>query len=367
MFRVLHLIETSEPGGAETVLAYIAKHLPADRFSSEVYVLEEGWLTDHLRKLDVSFEVLKNRRSYDPAFLFKLMRLIRSNGINLIHAHEFMMTVYGSVAAKLTGRRMISTIHGKVYFPDNSRRIRLLRLGCSLSSCMVAVSKDLESYLRSILKPANNKLTVLYNGIDIDKYSPSCTKTESRQRLGIENQARIAITVGSLFEIKGLPHLLEAASILKKTMDNFLLLIVGEGDQEQQLQKKADSLGLGNTVRFLGFRTDIPEILRSADVYVCSSLSEGHSLSILEAMSMSIPVVATDVGGNPELIKHGHNGLLVPSEDPMSLAKSITKVLEDPTEAENMGKRSRLIVEDQFSLNAMVNRYVSLYDRILER
>lgn len=363
--NILHLIETSEPGGAETVLAYIADNLDKDRYRSIVCVLEHGWLTDHLDNLGIPHVMIENRWSYDPVFLFKLLRLIRREKIDLIHSHEFMMTVYGSVAARIARIPHVGTIHGKVYYPNKQRRVQMLRMAAKLCSRLIAVSDDLNNFLTTLLNVRSGKIETLYNGIDLEKYRSASSREKSRERLGLHDKSIVLGTVGSLFEVKGLPYLLEATVILKDKYPHLSLLIAGEGNREDSLKTLADQLNLGDTVRFLGFRDDIPDILQAVDIYVCSSISEGLSLSILEAMALSKPIVATNVGGNPELIVDGDNGFLVPAKDSARLAGAIADLIDSPEKELQFGTRSRDIVEKRFSLLRMVHDYEKLYEQVI--
>jgi len=362
--NILHLIETSEPGGAETVLASIASNLDPDRYRSLACVLEEGWLTDQLRRLGIRYALIENRRSYDPAFLYRLVRLIRCERIALMHAHEFMMSVYGSVASIMTGVPLVCTVHGKLYFPDKKRRILALRFAASLCARMIAVSEDLHRYLVDNLRFNPCRVTTLYNGIDLEKYSARSSREESRMRFSIPADALVVSTAGSLFKVKGLQYLLEAVKVLRRRYPNLLLIIAGEGDQRKALEEKAEALGLADAVRFLGFCEDIPDLLNLTDIYACSSLSEGLSLSILEAMAMSKPVVATDVGGNLELIRPGDNGYLVPPSEPSALADRIMDLLDNPELRDRFGKSGRRIVEEKFTLEKMIQDYEELYERL---
>lgn len=365
---VLHLTETSEPGGSETVLANIASGLDSVRYSSLVCLLEEGWLTERLSELAVEFVIIKNKRPYDPVFLMKLIKLIKKRNINIIHAHEFMMNVYGAVAGKFAGVPMMGTVHCKLYFPDKKMRILSYRLAVSLCSRMILVSEDLRRFFIKTLKLRNErKLLTLYNGVDIDKYSSGSRNDDKRSELNIPRDSVIACTVGSLFKVKGLDILLESIKLVLLRFPNFRLLIAGDGDQMAFLKTKAIELNLGNSVRFLGFRDDIPDILKLSDFYVCSSLSEGLSLSILEAMTAGKPVIATAVGGNPELVSDQNNGLLAPPADPKALAEKIMMLIEDTTLRHSMSRRSFEIARDKFSLKQMIDNYQKLYEELLRK
>jgi glycosyltransferase involved in cell wall biosynthesis len=366
MINILHLSETSEPGGSEIVLAYIAKNLNPEEYHSHVCLLEQGWLSRRIQELGIDLSIIENRRSYDPVFLAKMVSLIKREKIHLVHAHDFMMNVYGAVAAKIASVPMIATIHGKGYFTLKKSRILAYRLAVSLCSRMTAVSEDLKEYLRKELKLAGTKkIMILYNGIDLDRFTVKNSGSNMRADLGISPDAPVAGTVGSLFEVKGIPYLLRAVKKVVSYFPDFKLLIAGEGNQEPFLKQETAALGLKDNVIFLGLRDDIPAVLNIIDVYVCSSLSEGLSIAILEAMAMEKPVVATKVGGNPELIVPGENGYLIPSEDPEPIAEKIIVLLKDKSLREKMGKAGRKMVEEKFSLKAMIDNYQNLYRKLL--
>jgi glycosyltransferase involved in cell wall biosynthesis len=331
-----------------------------------VVVLREGWLTETLHNLSVEYLILQNKFSYDPFFLWNLMKVILSRKIDIIHAHEFAMNVYGSVAAKLTGRPMIGTVHGKIYFTEKRSRILSYKLAVSLCSNMVLVSEDLKEFFVANLKLRNRKkLLTIYNGVDLKKYDSDHGIHALRTELSLPPDAVIACNIGSLFQIKGLPYLLEAAKLILPRHPNFRLLIAGEGNQFDDLKSMAARLGLEMAVIFLGFRNDVPAILRLSDFYICSSLSEGLSLSILEAMAAGKSVLATNVGGNPELIKNGENGFLVPPSDPAALAEKITFLIENLGLRQSMGEISRGFAQDRFSLTRMMADYQNLYEELL--
>ena len=366
--NVLHLIETSEPGGSESVLAYIVKNLDSDNYSSLVCLLGEGWLTQKLSELGIEYMILRNDRPYDPIFLKKLIQLIKRRRIDIIHSHEFMMNIYGSVAGKLSGIPMVGTVHGKLYFPEKKSRILSYKLAVALCSRMVLVSEDLKAFFIQTLGLRNQKkLLMLYNGIDIDKYAAIKDTTQLKIELGIKADSVVACTIGSLFKVKGIPYLLEAVDKVRMSYPDFKLLIAGEGNQMDDLQKQARALNLGDTVCFMGFRDDIPGVLSISDFYICSSLSEGLSLSILEAIAASKPVIATRVGGNPEIIQDGRNGYLVPPADSESLADKIKCLIGNANLRKEMGLESARTAREKFSLRQMILNYQNLYDQLLRR
>ena len=368
MWNILHLTETSEPGGSETVLACIARNLDSTRYRSVVCLLSEGWLSDHLRNSGVRYVIIENKRSFDPVFLVKLVHLMKREKIHLVHSHEFMMNVYGAVAARIAQVPMIGTVHSMLYFTEKTRRILAYKLSTRLCSRLVAVSDNLKKLLTDELKVGNpSKILTIYNGIDLNRYVIGYPNLRLRDQMGISAGTLVAGTVGSLFKVKGIPYLLDAVSKVVTCFPNFKLLIIGEGDQESTLRHEVVSMGLEETVEFLGFRNDIPELLNLLDVYICASVSEGLSLSILEAMAAGKPVIATEVGGNPELVIPGKNGFLVPPRNPDALAERIMVALKDKNLRQSMGQMGRRIVEERFSLERMIDNYQILYERLLGR
>ncbi len=367
MKNILHLSETSEPGGSETILVNISKNIDTNEYRSHVCLLEEGWLSNQVQDIGINLSVIENKRSYDPIFLAKLISLIRQEKVDLIHAHEFMMNVYGSVAAKITSIPMIGTIHGKGYFTNKKSRILAYKLAISLCSQMIAVSENLRKYIIKELKLKDaSKIVTMYNGIDLKKYSVKNTYCNIRNELGISSNTLIVGIVGSLFTVKGVSYLLEAVKEVVTCFPNFRLLIVGEGDQESTLKNKVISLGLQNIVDFLGFRNDIPEVLSLFDIYICSSLSEGLPLSVVEAMAASKPVVATNVGGLPEIVIDNETGYLVEPRNSAALAEKISILLQNKSLREQMGIRGRKITEEKFSLKTMIDNYQNLYKKLIK-
>lgn len=363
--HILHFSETSEPGGSETVLAYIAQNLDSEKYNSSVCLIEDGWLCGQLDNLGIDYKIIENKKSYDLTFLIQLVKYISKRKIDLIHAHEFMTTFYGAIAAKIMRIPIIGTVHGKGYFTEKKSRRLAYKFAIKLSSKMVTVSRDLQRYMIDELNlPDNDKIVTIHNGIDLNKYKIS-NDSKLRGALKLNNNAIIGGIVGSLFKVKGLPYLIEAVNKVIKHHPEFILLIAGLGDQEESLRQQIDTMGLQKNVVLLGFRDDIPSLLNLFDVYLCSSISEGLSLSILEAMASGLPVVATDVGGNSELIKDNVNGFLVPPCDPHQLAKKIIVLLENRKLREDMGKVGVEIAEKMFSLKSMIDSYQNLYTKFI--
>ena len=364
--NVLHLIETRGPGGAETMLTNLAKGLNSSKFNSLVGLLGTGWLFDQLQDNGINTVILRQRWSYDFQCLYDLVNLIREQDIALVHAHEFMMNTYGFLAARLAKVPMIATVHGKSYFSDKKRRVLAYKSIARWSGGMVAVSNDLKNFIvqKTGLNP--ERITTIYNGINLEKYRRNDRNPKAKRRsLGIAADAPIVGTVGNLYPVKGHTYLLKAASKVVKAFPPTKFLFIGRGKMRRELEVEAEELGIAENVMFLGFRSDIPDLLSVMDIFALPSLSEGLSLSILEAMAAGKPVVATDVGGNSEIIVDNEVGFLVPPRDPHAIASKMLLLLENKGLAREMGERAQNRVEGAFSLERMVKTYEELYERCL--
>lgn len=361
MINVLHLCESSDTGGAESVLVNIAENLDKDRFTSIVCLLSDGWLKSQLDVRHIETVVIPQPHSLDLLWLFRFYRLLKEREINVIHSHEFATNVYASFLSKLVGISVIATAHGKNYYTDKWRRRMAYRF-VARQSVMVAVSADLKQFLSERVGIPPGNIRVIHNGIDLRRYEAKGVSRQVRKELGIKEGQPVIGTVGNLFAVKGQSYLLRACRIVASAFPNFVLLVAGEGEQLSFLEKEATSLGIASNVKFLGFRSDIPSILEAMDVFILPSLSEGLPLSVLEALALQIPVVATNVGGIPEVIEEGVTGYLVPPRNPEALADNILSLLRHPEVAINIGRAGRRKMEKSFRLEKMIKDYQSLYE-----
>jgi sugar transferase (PEP-CTERM/EpsH1 system associated) len=363
MKNLLHLCESSETGGAESVLVNIADNLDKRRYRSLVCLLSDGWLKQQLDRRNIETIIIPQPRSFDPGWLKQAHRLLKERDIHLMHSHEFATNVYASLLAKITGIPAVTTVHGKNYYGEKWRRRAAYRYAARHST-MVAVSHDMKRFLVERISIPPDKLRVIHNGIDLGRYAEQQADRAIRKKLGIRDGQPVIGTIGNLFAVKGQVHLLRACRDVARVFPDLVLLIAGEGDQRGMLEKEASDIGMADRVKFLGFRDDVPSLLQAMDVFVLPSLSEGLPLSVLEALSLKKPVVASDVGGIPEIIENGVTGYLVPPENPEALAEKITLLLQNPERAAVIGQAGRRRVEEDFSLPRMIREHQSLYEEI---
>lgn len=360
---ILHLIETSDLGGAENVMINLATNFEKRGFHSIVCLRNEGMLYNEVVERGVEAYVIEEKGFFDFTFLIKLVMVVRKKKVSLIHAHEFLMNIYGTLAGMMSGTPVVTTLHGKLYYVDKWRRRLALRF-VSLLSQLTCVSEDLRCYVSKELKIPNNRIKTIYNGIDT-KVRKKDNYALIRSELGIKDSYMIVGTVANLDAIKGHTYLLRAIPSVIQEFPHVVFLFIGKGDQEEKLREEARTLGISEYVRFLGFRSDVPEFLNSLDVFVLPSLSECLPLSVLEAMSFCVPVVVTDVGGNREIIDDGVTGYIVPPADSKALADNISLLLRDRKIAQTVGSRGSEVIDRKFSLQAMLAQYESLYHSLL--
>ncbi len=365
MRTILYLSTSSGPGGAERVINNLTASLNPERFRAILCLFRPGWLQERSESCGIRTFILPTHGMTDWRWAIQFKRLLRQEQVDLIHAHEFDANVQGAFVAALSGVPLVATVHGKNYYWERLRR-RLAYRWVSRRATMVAVSEDLKQFIVEKVGISSSRVKVLYNGVDV---LPQCDRAEVekfRKDLGLPVSHKIVGVVGNLYPVKGHQYLIDAIpSILKKCPETSFVF-AGRGQLEEELRAQVCRLGVKERVIFLGLRQDIPRILGVIDVFVLPSLSEGLSMAILEAMIVGKPVVATQVGGNPELVLNGETGFLVPPKDSQALTSSVVTLLTNRQQAAEFSERGKYRAEGQFSLRTMVRAYESLYDECLE-
>lgn len=359
--KVAHIIETPGTGGAEKLLVDIATGLPPE-FTSVGVMMCESWSGRELRKRGIDVTVMPLRRAFDAGWPIRFARFLREHAVDAVQSHEFTANVYASMGARLAGVPIVCTTHGKNYWPHALYRRTAYRWAARNARAFVAVSADLAEFIAGTLGVARSRVHILRNGID-----PSVFECDARARVDVRAELSIGPTqplllaCGELTPVKGHEYLLRALQQLAKEGSNAVVVLAGDGPLRADLEAFARSLDISARVRFLGFRTDVPALLSAADIFVMPSLSEGLPLALLEAMSVGVPVVATAVGGVPEVIRTGVTGWLAPASDADALARALLEVLQNPGARERVIKDARLLCRTQYDLRATVSCYAELY------
>lgn len=356
-------------GGIETLILEICRNI--DRRSYEPYVFvfqRDGKLETELASMGVPVHLVEKKPGTDLALVLKLRKLFRRLKIDVVHTHNQSPWLYGGVAALLSGIPLIHTEHTVVdyhsqYHPERWKSIERV-LSC-ITYRITTVADSVAKFLMTEEKIAPSKIQVVHNGVKTSVYDTDTDAQAKRASLDIGEADFVVGNVARFFPNKDHNTLLEAFSIVSKTMGSSKLVLAGDGPLKDELVAKVDKLGLKDKVNFLGSRRDIPEVLKTFDVFALSSTREGFPIVLLEAMAAALPVVATDVDGNSELVNDGKTGFLVPAGDPAALARAICAVAAGRQDAKSMGQRARETVRSGFNFEKMIASYEELYRKAL--
>ena len=363
MKRILHVIDTTGPGGAETVFVELADRLRARGFESLALLRGRGWVWGALAERGIRTVILDAKGSFNTRYLIALQRLIRSENIDLIQSHLLGSNVYCAAAGLLTRRPVVATFHGSVDI-DAAERFCRLKFGIMnrAVSHFVAVSDSLGQRIREQGVARRKPLSIIYNGVDLSRYDQPKHRLLVAE-LGLPPDAVLIGSLGNIRPAKAYDVLIRAAAALCPTDPRLHFVIAGHVKENvaRPLYALIEALALQGRVHFLGFRADTASFLAGLDVFALSSSSEGFSIATIEAQAAGLPVVATRSGGPEEIITHGENGLLVPTNDPQALANALKKVLENPQLAASLAATGRKSARTRFSIDTMLAAYDALY------
>lgn len=370
---IAHVIHRLDVGGLENGLVNLINRMPSDRYRHTIVCLKDhtGFSARIERPVEL-FEMHK-REGKDPALYLRLWHLFRRLQPDIVHTRN-LAALEAQLPALLTGvRHRVHGEHGRdIHDLDNtSRKYRWLRAAFRpLVQRYIPLSKELEAYLaRDVGVPAG-KIRRICNGVDRRRFQPA---GERRAPLPIEGFAPadsvVVGTVGRMEAVKDQLTLARAfvrlAEQLPKRRERLRLVLIGDGALRSKCQRILADAGLAEQVWLPGSRDDVPELLRAFDIFVLPSLAEGISNTLLEAMASGLPVVATDVGGNGELVANGETGFIIPRADPFAMADAIQRYVENPGVRKTHATNARARAESEFSIDNMVNKYLAVYDELL--
>jgi glycosyltransferase involved in cell wall biosynthesis len=361
--RVLHFIDTTGPGGAETVFLSVADGMRARGWDARAIVVGPGWVLDRVHALDLPVDVVETHGRLDTRYLRSLRSVVRRHGIGLIHAHLLSPAVYATAVGLTTGTPVVSTFHGASDVTVAGRRRTLRHRLVERGGTVVCVSEPLRDDLAVSVGARSANVRVIHNGVDVDRFAAADGRAV-RRAFGIADDTVLVGALGNVRPAKDYQTLLRAAALCPPDVSiNFA--IVGEPTEPLygELCALRDELGLGGRVAFWGFRDDVPEVLSAFDILAISSESEGFSLAAVQAMAAGTPVVATRSGGPERIITHGVDGMLVPARSPSSLAAAIRQLAACATMRERFAQAARQTVVQRFSMGRMLDEYEQLYDQ----
>ncbi len=371
---IVHVIYRLDIGGLENGVVNLINRIPPERFRHAIICLTT--YSDFRRRMhrsDVPVFALNKPLGNSPIMLIKLWWLLIRLRPDILHTRN-LAALEGTLPAALAGVPVrIHSEHGRDMADldgSNVVRQRIRRLFKPLVHRYVALSKDLECYLREQIRVPPQKIIQLYNGVDTALFHPKCGAREALPVTGFApSDAFVIGTVGRMRPEKDQLTLARAFVILLQMMPQMdrqlRLVMIGDGPLRQEVANILSQSGASHLSWLPGDRDDVPEIMRGLDLFVLPSLAEGISNTILEAMASGLPVVATAVGGNPELVTENHTGTLVTPANPNKLALAIRNYILNPEKVVNQGRAARVEAEKRFGLDGMVKNYMDLYDTAL--
>lgn len=365
--RVLHVIGGGEFGGAERHILTLFKAFDSREVLLEATCLFPVPFAPLARTEGMKVTVLPMRSKLDLTIIRKLREML--SGYDILHTHGVRANFLGRLAARGTALPVVSTVHSLLSLDYPHPVSRLLNSLCErytrgMTDHFIAVSAFLAAALEKEGVP-REKISVVYNGIALADGDAGTERT-LRERFSLPEDVPLIVAVGRLHRVKGHHYFIAAAPQVLERYPEARFLVVGSGPERASLESLVAKLGLSGKVLFTGFVADIRKHYREFTLLVLSSLSEGLPLTVLEAFLSGTPVVATRVGGLPEVIREGETGILVPPADAGALAAGICRVLDDPAAARAMAARGRELVEREFSARRMAAETLAVYRRVLK-
>lgn len=375
---LVHIIFTLGTGGLENGLVNIINRCPTSRYRHAIICLSHAEdFSQRLTAQDVEVIEIHKKPGHDLGMYWRLWRHLRRLQPAIVHTRNLAALETQILGLLLPGCKRVHGEHGRdIHDLDGSNRKynRLRRLLGPLIHRFVAVSQDLSQWLVNTVGIPADKVIQIYNGVDIERFAPTARHQDDAVTNVPDNfqpkSGRIVVgTVGRLAAVKDQQLLLTALHLLLTRRPEWhtilRLIIVGDGPERKALESQIERLSLQNQVWLAGDRDDIPDMLRTMDVFVLPSLGEGISNTILEAMASGLPVIATAVGGNPELVKKHQTGLLFPAGDSTALANAITRLIDDQALRLQMGQAAVAHIRQNFDWQRTVESYLALYDELL--
>jgi glycosyltransferase involved in cell wall biosynthesis len=363
VIRVLELLTTSALGGGPRQVYDLARRLPRDEFEVTVAAPRDGVFFERFRALGLAVTEVGADR-LDPRALRATLRLVRGRGIQVIHSHGKGAGLYGRLAARWTGVPAVHTFHGIHYerYPPRLAQLYLAleRRLARWTRTVISVSATQEAEALALGLFASSQSATVVNGVDLEEQDRLVAKAPlAREGLGLARDLFVLGTVARFDPVKRLDALVGALGALRRP--GVALLLVGGGPERARLRRLAAGARLDGRVVFAGWLDEPARAFPAIDLYVSASQKEGLPLAVLDAMGAGLAVVATDVPGHRDVVRHGETGLLVPPGGEQALAAAIETLVDDPERRRRMGRAGRERVRTEFGVAAMVEKTGAIY------
>ncbi|MCP4590280.1 MAG: glycosyltransferase [bacterium] len=365
--RIAIVLDSVTRAGAERQALYTVRELARRGHDVELIYYRRTQYEYDVSDLGGAKVTFLSRHGSYPRFLLRMYRHLKRGGFDVVHGFKATPSIYGGLAAWLAG---VPVVLGGYRSGGYQGRgvVRLLhRLSVHVFTGWVVNAQAIADAMVAGIKLPPERCWVVYNGIEPDAFVSALSPAESKRRLGLDEGAPVVSLVARFDPPKNHALFLRMAGLVHQSFPEARFLLVGDGELRDPIRRQAESMGLGDCVRFLGHREDVPDVLAATDISVITSHYEGLSNVLVEAMAASRPVVSTAYPGAEELVTDGHNGWLAPCGDAPAFADCVRRLLEDPSLRQQMGENGRRIVEERFSIDASMDRLVSVYEECLHR
>lgn len=365
--RVLHLIDGLNVGGAEMLLRELSVGLVRRGFQVNIGYSTPGPLVQELSTLGLPLSRLPRLMRIDPILFGGMVQLIRKISPQVVHTHLFKSDFHGRLAARVAGVPVVvSTLHSMDRWAKARPLGRMYGWTARFADRLIAVSEDVQNFHVTYTGVPKDKFVTIENGVDLQRFVGQETAGHAvRREFGLDASSLVFGIVGRLTPPKGHDTFIKAAALIRQKTPQARFLVIGDGPLREGLEAQARELGLGSAIIFTGLRKDIPAMLAALDVLVFSSLWEGLPVALLEGMAAARPVVATTVGGIPDVVLPDKTALLVPPSDADALALACLKAASDTEMRLSMGRLGLERVRAQYSMDKMIDRTSDLYAKLL--
>jgi glycosyltransferase involved in cell wall biosynthesis len=366
---VCQVVHSLSVGGTELLACNLGRRL-SNEFRIVYACLDEaGALAADLQREGFAVRVIGRSPGIDFGCARRLARFLRAEHVDLVHAHQYTPFFYALIPGLFRTRSpILFTEHGR-FFPDVPRPKRIVfnRVCLRRRDRVVAVGNSVRQALITNEGIPAERIAVIHNGVDLRH---ACLdrpiRCQVRQQLGIEESAVVIIQVARLDPLKDYGTAIRTMARLKELCPQARLLLVGEGPEREKIEQEIARHQVAASIKLLGYRSDVAQLLRAADVMLLTSISEGIPVTLIEGMGAALPIVATDVGGVSEVIHHGDCGYLTPAGDDRALADALFRLASDPAMRERMGRQGAVRARDLFSEERMIQAYRNLYREMLD-
>ena len=362
MIKVCHLLDDLDVGGLEHVAIDIASNM--EGFESQIWCLRyRGSMALRAEQKGIKVRGFSFSGGLKPYSVFEFAGAIRKEKIDIVHSHGLYPSIWAAFTSVFSGvSRTILHCHS-IYYGISKMDALKLKIGSLFAAKIIAVSEAVRNCLVEFIGLDPDKVVVVYNGVSGYGAQNALLKERAREKLGLNKDAFVIGHVGRLVKFKGQRFIIEAAARCRDEYPLFRWVIAGDGPEREDLEREINRLGLDGTLALLGQRDDVEDILHAMDIFVNPSvIKEGLPLTLIEAASAGLPLVATDIGGNSEVVADGRNGFIVQPEKIEKIIERILYLYKNPQERRRMASSSRDIWQEKFRLEDMTRKIRAIYE-----